>query len=111
MTDFISFTRDTRTEVSILPEIKETAYTRIRVREPLHGFSAERVITHEDVRNRANIDDYIDKLLSEMYREVMTKKEAEYASRHAAAERAEKRRELDKFWRNSTPSKLTEDIT
>lgn len=104
MFDFLSFVRDTGVEIKILPP-GEGVLIRLEVRETEHGFCEKRAITDAEAASCGNIDEYTGRILDGMVARIKAKKEREYAARHAST----KRQELEKFWRQSTPSKLTEE--
>lgn len=104
MFDFLSFVRDTGVEVKILPPGKGVLI-RLEVREAEHGFTIKRDITDKEAASCGNIDEYTGRILDGMVKKIREKKEREYAARHASV----KRQELETFWKQSNPSKLTEE--
>ena len=104
MYDFLSFVRDTGVEVKILPP-GAGVLIRLEVREPEHGFCERRAITDSEAASCGNIDIYTGQVLDRMVARIGAKKAKEYADRH----RSRKRQEMEIFWKQSTPSKLTEE--
>lgn len=104
MFDFISYTRDTEVTVNIVPPPKGV-YTSLEIYDKHSGFYEHYDITDKEAASCGNIDEYTGRILDGMVAGIKAKKEREYAARHAST----KRQELEKFWRQSTPSKLTEE--
>lgn len=104
MYDFLSFVRDTGVEVKILPP-GEGVLICLEVREPEHGFCEKRAISDSEAASCGNIDIYTGQVLDRMVARIGAKKAKEYADRH----KSQKRQEMEVFWKQSTPSKLTEE--
>lgn len=105
MYDFLSFVRDTGVEVKLLPP-GEGVLIRLEVRESEHGFCERYDITDAEAASCGNIDTYTGMVLDKMVAKIGARKAQEYADRHAS----NRRQELEKFWKQSTPSKLTEEM-
>lgn len=105
MYDFLSFVRDTGIEVKILPP-GEGVLIRLEVRDAEHGFYEREEITDKQAASCGNIDVYTGMVLDRMVARIGARKAQEYADRH----KSQKREEMETFWRNSTPSKLTEGV-
>ena len=104
MYDFLSFVRDTGVEVKILPP-GAGVLIRLEVRESEHGFCERREITDKEAASCSNIDRYTGQVLDTMAARIGSRKAQLYANRH----KSNKRQELETFWKQSTPSKLTEE--
>ncbi len=104
MYDFLSFVRDTGVEVKILPPI-DGVLICLEVREPEHGFCEREEITDKQAASCGNIDAYTGHVLNRMVARIGATTAKESADRH----RSRKRQEMEIFWKQSTPSKLTEE--
>lgn len=100
--DFFKFVQDSRAEITVKPAM-EGAVARIEVRDPATGYYAEATVSQSDIIE-GRLADKAQRLLSD----VLIRKNRLYDSRKERSRKAEKRREMEKFWRESTPSKLTE---
>lgn len=103
MFDFISYVRDTGVEVKILPP-GEGVLICLEVREAEHGFCEREEITDKQAASCGNIDRYTGQVLDRMVAKIGARKAQEYADRH----KSRKRQEMEVFWKQSNPSKLTE---
>ena len=104
MFDFLSFVRDTGVEVKILPP-GEGVLICLEVREAEHGFYEREEITDKQAASCGNIDTYTGMVLDRMVAKIGARKAKEYADRHGSR----KRQEMEVFWKQSNPSKLTEE--
>lgn len=105
MFDFLSYVRDSGVEIKLLPP-GEGMLICLEVRDPKHGFYERHEITDAEAATCGNIDIYTGQVLDQMVARIGAKKAKEYADRHTSA----KRQEMEKFWKQSKPSKLTEGV-
>ena len=104
MFDFISYSRDSGLEIKILPPV-DGILIHLELRDPDTGYFERRAITDREVSSCSNIDRYTGQVLDRMVARIGAKKAKEYADRH----KSQKRQEMEVFWKQSTPSKLTEE--
>ena len=104
MFDFISYSRDSGLEIKILPPITGILI-HLELRDPDTGYFERHAITDAEASRCANIDKYTGEVLDQMAARIGRKKAQLYADRH----KSQKRQEMEKFWKQSNPSKLTEE--
>ena len=104
MFDFISYSRDSGFEIKILPPV-DGILIHLELRDPDTGYFERRAITDREASSCSNIDRYTGQVLDRMVARIGAKKAKEYADRH----KSQKRQEMEVFWKQSTPSKLTEE--
>lgn len=104
MFDFISYVRDSGLQLRILPPA-DGILISLELRDSDTGYFDGRAITDVEASRCANIDKYTGEVLDQMAARIGQKKARLYADRH----RSRKRQEMEVFWKQSTPSKLTEE--
>ena len=104
MFDFISYSRDSGFEIKILPPV-DGVLIHLELRDPDTGYFERRVITDREASSCSNIDRYTGQVLDTMAARIGSRKAQLYANRH----KSNKRQELETFWKQSNPSKLTEE--
>lgn len=103
MFDFIEFVRTHRVEVKILPATEEFV-VRLEVRDPATGFMAGDVLTDSDMHMVYGSPlTGIEAKLVKMCEEMENRREAFYDRRRETRVKREKKAELEKFWKESTP--------
>lgn len=105
MFDFISYVRDSGLQLRILPPA-DGILISLELRDSDTGYFEGRAITDIEASKCANIDKYTGEVLDRMAARIGRKKAQLYADRH----KSQKRQEMEKFWKQSTPSKLTEEM-
>lgn len=103
MFDFISYVRDSGLQVRILPPLPGILIN-LEVRDADTGYVEKCAITDYEASKCTNIDKYTGEMLDSMAARIGAKKAQLYANRH----KSNQRQELETFWKNSNPSKLTE---
>jgi len=101
--DFISYVRDSGLQLRILPPA-DGILISLELRDSDTGYFEGRAITDAEASKCANIDKYTGEVLDRMAARIGRKKAQLYADRH----KSQKRQEMEKFWKQSNPSKLTE---
>ena len=104
MFDFISYVRDSGLQLRILPPA-DGILISLELRDSDTGYFEGRAITDVEASRCANIDKYTGEVLDQMAARIGRKKAKLYADRH----KSNKRQELETFWKQSNPSKLTEE--
>ena len=104
MFDFISYVRDSGLQLRILPPA-DGILISLELRDPDTGYFERRAITDRDASSCSNIDKYTGQVLDTMAARIGARKAQLYANRH----KSNKRQELETFWKQSNPSKLTEE--
>lgn len=104
MFDFISYVRDSGLQLRILPPA-DGILISLELRDPDTGYFERRAITDREASSCSNIDRYTGQVLDTMAARIGSRKAQLYANRH----KSNKRQELETFWKQSTPSKLTEE--
>ncbi|MBQ2084742.1 MAG: hypothetical protein II464_00550, partial [Oscillospiraceae bacterium] len=102
--DFISYSRDSGFEITILPPV-DGVLIHLELRDPDTGYFEHHAITDSEAGRCSNIDTYTGQILDTMAARIGRKKAQLYADRH----KSQKRQEMEKFWKQSRPSKLTEE--
>ena len=105
MFDFISYVRDSGLQLRILPPVTGILI-HLELRDPGTGYFERRAITDSEAGRCSNIDKYTGQILDTMAARIGSRKAQLYANRH----KSNKRQELETFWKQSTPSKLTEEM-
>ena len=103
MFDFISYVRDSGLQLRILPPA-DGILISLELRDSDTGYFEGRAITDAEASKCANIDKYTGEVLDRMAARIGRKKAKLYADRH----KSQKRQEMETFWKQSNPSKLTE---
>ncbi len=104
MFDFISYVRDSGLQLRILPPA-DGILISLELRDSDTGYFEGRAITDVEASRCANINKYTGEVLDQMAERIGRKKAKLYADRH----KSQKRQELETFWKQSRPSKLTEE--
>ena len=103
MFDFISYVRDSGLQLRILPPA-DGILISLELRDPDTGYFERRAITDREASSCSNIDRYTGQVLDTMAAKIGARKAQLYANRH----KSNKRQEMEVFWKQSNPSKLTE---
>jgi len=101
--DFISYVRDSGLQLRILPPMPGTLIN-LELRDLETGYCEGYAIADAEASKCANIDKYTGEVLDRMAARIGRKKAKLYADRH----KSQKRQEMETFWKQSNPSKLTE---
>lgn len=104
MFDFISYVRDSGLQLRILPPA-DGILISLELRDPDTGYFERRAITDREASSCSNIDRYTGQVLDTMAAKIGARKAQLYANRH----KSNKRQELETFWKQGNPSKLTEE--
>ena len=104
MFDFISYSRDSGFEIKILPPV-DGVLIHLELRDPDTGYFERRAITDREASSCSNIDRYTGQVLDTMAARIGSRKAQLYADRH----KSQKRQEMEKFWKQSNPTTLTEE--
>lgn len=103
MFDFISYVRDSGLQVRILPPLPGILIS-LEVRDAATGYVEKCAITDYEASKCTNIDKHTGEILDSMAAKIGAKKAQLYANRH----KSNQRQELEKFWKQSNPTTLTE---
>ena len=94
MFDFISYSRDSGFEITILPPV-DGVLIHLELRDPDTGYFERRAITDRDASSCYNIDKYTGQVLDSMAAKIGARKAQLYANRHSGNQM----REREKFFR------------
>lgn len=94
MFDFISYVRDSRFHVHIIPPT-DGALIVLELREPKTGYCERYTITDRDASMCSNIDKYTGKVLDTMAARIGSRKARMYANKH----KSNKMQEREDFFR------------
>ena len=94
MFDFISYSRDSGFEITILPPV-DGILIHLELRDSDTGYFEGRAITDVEASRCANIDKYTGEVLDRMAARIGRRKAQLYANRH----KSNKRQELENFFR------------
>ena len=105
MFDFISYSRDSGFEIKILPP-SIGILIHLELRDPDTGYFERRAITDSEAGRCSNIDTYTGQILDTMAAKIGQRKAKLYADRF----KGNQRRELETFWKQDKPTRLTEEM-
>ena len=94
MFDFISYSRDSGFEITILPPV-DGILIHLELRDPDTGYFERRAITDHEASSCSNIDRYTGQVLDTMAARIGSRKAQLYADRHIGNQM----REREKFFR------------
>ena len=94
MFDFISYSRDSGFEITILPPV-DGVLIHLELRDPDTGYFGRHAITDSEAGRCSNIDTYTGRVLDTMAAKIGARKAQLYANRH----KSDKRQELENFFR------------
>ena len=94
MFDFISYSRDSGFEITILPPV-DGILIHLEPRDPDTGYFERRAITDHEASSCSNIDRYTGQVLDTMAARIGSRKVQLYADRHIGNQM----REREKFFR------------
>lgn len=94
MFDFISYSRDSGFEITILPPV-DGVLIHLELRDPDTGYFERRAITDREASSCSNIDRYTGQVLDRMVAKIGARKAKEYADRHISKQL----RERENFFR------------
>ena len=94
MFDFISYSRDSGFEITILPPV-DGVLIHLELRDPDTGYFERRAITDVEASRCANIDKYTGEVLDQMAARIGRKKAKLYADRF----KSQKRRDIEELIR------------
>ena len=104
MFDFISYSRDSGFEITILPPV-DGVLIHLELRDPDTGYFEGRAITDREASSCSNIDHYTGQVLDTMAARIGSRKAQLYANRH----KSNRLQEMETFWKHSNPTTLTEE--
>ena len=94
MFDFISYSRDSGFEITILPPV-DGVLIHLELRDPDTGYFERRAITDREASSCSNIDRYTGQVLDTMAARIGSRKAQLYADRHISKQL----RERENFFR------------
>ena len=94
MFDFISYSRDSGFEITILPPV-DGVLIHLELRDPDTGYFERRAITDREASSCSNIDRYTGQVLDSMAARIGSRKAKLYADRHISNQL----RERENFFR------------
>ena len=94
MFDFISYSRDSGFEITILPPV-DGVLIHLELRDPDTGYFERRAITDSEAGRCSNIDTYTGQILDTMAAKIGARKARLYADRHISNQL----RERENFFR------------